>query len=745
MRAVRLAIIGGGPSCTYVMERLAATVSALPPLTGLDVHVFDLSGQFGAGQVHSPLQPRTSFLNRIVAQVAFAADETVDGADPLLDRSLRPTLYEWCASAFAETGLPEFDLDPEDWPKRYVHGLALRDLFERYLAILRGHPGVRVHLHAEEVVDLVDEDGRLRVLLADGTGSVVADEVLMITGHSWNRPERSPRSRRWAEFAARQQRAVFVPCAYPLEQYVTEEVAPAGGAIACAGMGLTAIDVVLHLTEGRGGTFTGGADGRLRYTPSGQEPSRIVLFGSAGLFTFARPYNAKEQNPAEFEHRGVFLTDAAVDRVRAAVGRPVPIGGAVRLQLDFERHIMPIVVLEMAQLYYRTLLGPEFGAFLEAEARPGYEDFLAHGGRGADADGAIAGLLAPVEAAVDRAERAVDGVLTGAWPLPSDEPWARPALARYLEVVHGPVAAAELTERVAAGQQIAARVAGLVSPTRHGSRFADNRFGWERLIRPLPATGYRDPAAYRAALLDFMDVDHRWAAQGNLLNPAKAAADGVWRDLRQVLARAVDFGGLTAASHRTFLDSYMRIHNRLCNGAALEVMEKIRALVELGLVDVSAGPGAFAAGDEATGSWRVTGPHTGADLLVDTLVDARVHPFDAESDVRPLYPNLLRRGLVRKWRNPGADGPGFEPGGLDLTERFHPVRADGRVDDRLTLLGPPSEGVMFFQLGALRPNQNHHVMQDVLCWVRDFWQKAAGGPPAAGLVTASTTGGDRCR
>ncbi|WP_420707676.1 hypothetical protein, partial [Streptomyces sp. NRRL F-3273] len=64
-----------------------------------------------------------------------------------------------------------------------------------------------------------------------------------------------------------------------------------------------------------------------------------------------------------------------------------------------------------------------------------------------------------------------------------------------------------------------------------------------------------------------MDRDHLWAVHGNLNNPHKAAADGVWRDLRRVISYAVDDGGLTPASHRVFLARYVRIHNRLANGA----------------------------------------------------------------------------------------------------------------------------------------------------------------------------------
>src|SRR5258708_34691091 len=104
MRPIRLAIIGAGPSCTYVLERLAATVNAVYNPFMLELDIFDKTGEFGAGQVHSTLQPSTSFLNRIAGQVAFGADESVVGAGPLLPKRLRPPLVGWGRTKFAETG-----------------------------------------------------------------------------------------------------------------------------------------------------------------------------------------------------------------------------------------------------------------------------------------------------------------------------------------------------------------------------------------------------------------------------------------------------------------------------------------------------------------------------------------------------------------------------------------------------------------------------------------------------------------
>lgn len=723
---VRLAIVGGGPTCTYAMERLAATADRLGAGTELEIHVFDRGGQFGAGQVHSVHQPATSFLNRIVGQVAFAADESVPAAGPLLDAELRPTLLDWCRQRYAETGDPVFRLSAEDWPKRYVHGLALQSQFERYVALLRARPGVAVFLHTDEVIDIIELEEGLRVVSAHGSApDLIADHVLMATGHPTNRPECLPSRAQWCSFA-QEHPAVFVPAAYPLEENLGEEIVSTGRTVGCVGMGLTAIDVILHLSEGRGGRFLREESGQLRYVPSGAEPQSIVASSTAGLFTFARPFNAKERDLAAFEHTGVFLTEEAIDRLRGSVGVPAQIGAARRRQLNFERHVFPLIVLEMAHLYYTTLLGPAFGAELAERIRPVYQDFLAAGS--GTAQQSVDLLLAPVETAADDAESIVDRALNGSICLgrPDLPMWSKAAVLRYATVVFGPEAASTLEPALDDPAELNRLSEQLISPWAHERGFRANRFSWDVMINPIPESACASPQEYRKAMIEFMRRDHLWAAQNNLENPAKAAADGVWRDLRDVLAHAADFGGLEPVSHRAFLDVYMRHHNRLANGAALEVMEKVLALIEYGLVDVSVGPGASVETDADKGTFVLSGPRTGAQRRVHVLVDARVHPFDPEADSAPIYPSLLRRGLVRKWRNAGSPGShGFEPGGLDLTADFHPVRGGGRVDERLTFLGPPSEGVMFFQLGALRPNQNHHVMLDILCWLDGFWAQVA--------------------
>ena len=140
---------------------------------------------------------------------------------------------------------------------------------------------------------------------------------------------------------------------------------PPGSVGRRSGLGLTAIDVLLYLSEGRGGAFvarrdTGQAE-RLNYVPSGLEPSRLIAFSPSGLFTMCRPQNAKGDDP-ELHHHGVFFTVDAVRVLRAVVGTPVTMpNGEVKRQLDCEAHLFPLIVLEMATCY-KTLLGESFAA-----------------------------------------------------------------------------------------------------------------------------------------------------------------------------------------------------------------------------------------------------------------------------------------------------------------------------------------------------------------------------------------------
>ncbi|MFI6651576.1 FAD/NAD(P)-binding protein [Streptomyces sp. NPDC050529] len=639
-RPYRLALVGGGPRATYALERLSATVGRLGPGKGLEVRLFDRTGEFGAGQA--------------------------------LD-------------AFADE--------------------------------LRRRPGAELHLHRAEIVNIEASDDVLTVVTSGG-GRHLADEVVLLTGRSHHAPQRTRAGRRLARTAARAG-ARHIPHPYPMDRELGPGHCGREAVVGCAGMGLTAIDTVLHLTEGRGGRFEAAPGGGLVYRPSGTEPAGIVAFSGSGLFPYARPDNHKASDGSG-DHRGTFLTREAVRHLRVNVGSPYPGGGDGRQpQLDFEMDVLPLIVLEMAHLHYLTLFGPGITTLLTRHVMPDYLTFLCGtlaSGAGRDC------LLAPLETAVGQVTEVLDSVVNGtrtvaeaqlsvSWPV-------RDVLLHWTRVVFGPSAELSTGRCVERAEPPKLALDGLTSPSALDTAVTGNRFGWDEAVGPVRSQPC--PEDFRRRTRAFMERDQRWAVQGNRLNPHKAASDGVWRDLRPVISYAVDDAGLTADSQRTFLNRYVRHHNRLANGAAPEIMAKVLALIVHGLLDVGAGPEARVRPDEPTGRVVVDGPHTGFVRPVDVLVDARTHAFDPRADALPLYRNLLASGTVRLWRNASADGEDFVPGGLDLTPDFHPVRADGSVEPRVTVLGAPSEGARSFLPSALRPDADHYVMRSTLTWLNGF-------------------------
>lgn len=731
---IRVAIVGGGPYCTYSLERLAATASELPEDLTLEVHVFERSGEFGSGIHHSSRQSPTSYLNRVAGQVGFGADESVAGAGPLLPKELRPSLHKWCQGRFAQTGDSSFNLSSGDWPKRYIHGQALSEQFHKYVKVLQSAERITVQLHATEVTDIIEVADGLKLVTHDKANrSLVVHYLLAVTGHPNSDPNLSLESRERLEFASLSG-AEYVHCPYPLESNLTIDNSGPGRTVGCIGMGLSAIDVALFLTVGRGGQLKRNSDGQLSYLPSGMEPDHIIFGSGSGTFTHAKPEAGRSR-----QRQPVFFTEEAIGKLRQSVGAEAPDNSFTQPQLDFELHVLPLIMLEMAVVYYGTLFGDDFTSDAVEKVFPHYQLFL--DGNPSEDGNRLEELMESIMS--DRIQT-LDSFITNRidYGMTGIPDWAANALDRFVTVAYGEPSFEAKRGRVgiAGDNPRTLNVSSLDAETTPWGFFplpSQNKFSWNTLVNPIGSAEGVSGSEYTEMVLRFMRRDHLWAIQDSGRNPAKAAIDGVWRDLRRVIRFAVEFGGLSAESHEVFVNVYLRHYNRLINGASVAVMEQILALIEHGVVDVSLGP--LAAIRTSRESFEMVGSTTEGSKLVDTLVDARLAHFNPDIDAAPLYRALIGRGIIKKWGNPSAKTPGkeFQPGGLDVTSDFHPIRLDGTVNHRLTFLGIPCEGAMFYKHGALKPDSNHQVIQDVIIWVSGLWKEIRGHSKAAESIAGA--------
>ncbi|UOX87479.1 FAD/NAD(P)-binding protein [Amycolatopsis sp. FBCC-B4732] len=328
-----LAVVGAGPRGVGVLERLGANAAELLGGRRLEVHLIDPFPP-GPGRVWRYDQSPLLRMNSMPEDVTMYTDESVKMSGPVRPG---PTLLDW-ARKVRDGGLdaevpPDVvaeltALDPFDFPTRRLQSAYLTWVYRH---VVEGLPdGVDVVEHAARAVGV---DG-YTVSLSDGT-AVRADAVVFTVGHLDAEPD--DRERELVSFAARHGLAYY-PAGYTADVDYSA-IAP-GETVLVRGFGLAFVDLMLLLTEGRGGRFEELACGGLRYHPSGAEP--VLHVGSRrGV-----PYHAKigyrpRGKPARLPR---FFDAYAIDALAGAPGA-----------LDFRTDVWPLIAKELAWGYYTEL------------------------------------------------------------------------------------------------------------------------------------------------------------------------------------------------------------------------------------------------------------------------------------------------------------------------------------------------------------------------------------------------------
>ncbi|MCU1519157.1 MAG: hypothetical protein JWQ75_3878 [Pseudarthrobacter sp.] len=342
--------IGGGPRTAGVLERMAANRPEL--FAGpFQVHVVE-PFEPGSGRIWRYDQHPGLMLNSAAADITMFTDSSVACEGPAADG---PGLDAWAAGVLdgSITDVPDFPLSLREqlrsltggtFPTRQLQSQYLEWFFRRAVAKLGGN--VTVHRTTAVAIEpasgqsgtasagTASDAGTHLVRLANG-GTLRADVVVSALGHTDSRPDAA--SVAWAGFAARHGGFHAAP------SYTTDvdysALAP-GQDVIVAGMGLAFVDLLVLMTEGRGGRFEETPDGGLRYLASGREP-RLLAGSRRGV-----PYHSKVSAQLRGEAPGElrFFTRGAVD---ALLER--------HAELDFRDHLWPLIAKEAGYGYYREL------------------------------------------------------------------------------------------------------------------------------------------------------------------------------------------------------------------------------------------------------------------------------------------------------------------------------------------------------------------------------------------------------
>jgi uncharacterized NAD(P)/FAD-binding protein YdhS len=296
------------------------------PEAHIDLHVVE-PGRPGGGIYSAPL-PDHMILNTPCGQHSLYPFPAEDGEERHglgFYEWLQAEGYHWegleCRTG--EPGPGATPITPHDFLPRRVMGEYLGWFYE----VLRTEAPANVEIthHQACAVDVQRlAGGAERVVLDDGA-VVVVDHVIMTTGHV-----------RGHHIKGRH--GPWVTEAYPVKAY-RDQVRP-GEKVAVEGMALTAADVITGLTIGLGGSYVDLGEGRLRYVPSGREPT-VYLFSRNGFPYCAKPFGAKD--PV-----GDYVPAiCTVDAIKRLKGEPGP-----KRRMDARAELLPLIFAEMELCYY---------------------------------------------------------------------------------------------------------------------------------------------------------------------------------------------------------------------------------------------------------------------------------------------------------------------------------------------------------------------------------------------------------
>ncbi|MFF8728382.1 FAD/NAD(P)-binding protein [Streptomyces sp. NPDC015171] len=309
----QLVIVGAGPRGTGVLERLAANAPGLYAGPGFDIHLVDPHPP-GGGRIWRQAQSPLLWMNSHAEDVTMFTDDTVAMAGPVREG---PTLHEWAG------------LDGHTFADRQLQGRYLRWVYERTLAELP--PDITVQHHPRRALRISGpREGRQQVWLEGSTRPLLADLVILAVGHL--DAELDSEQEELAAYA-RRHGLTHLPPDFTADSDLS--ALPPGEPVLVRGFGLAFVDLMVLLTEGRGGRYDGDT-----YVPSGREP--VLYVGSRrGV-----PYHSKIGYALTGDRPPLprFLGPAEVDEL---LSRPEG--------FDFRRDVWPLAEKELGFAHYHRL------------------------------------------------------------------------------------------------------------------------------------------------------------------------------------------------------------------------------------------------------------------------------------------------------------------------------------------------------------------------------------------------------
>jgi len=308
-----IGIVGGGPKGLYALEELFRNLKKGKTQGKFRVFWWNETHNFGSGPNYQPDQPDYLLINYCIGHVD-AWDRTQDNNKELL------SLVHW----LEKTKNNQVKVQPTDFASRALVGYYLQNVL---IEIIKSKPEtIELFLIPEKVCN-IQKLANAKLMVHTHNKEYVVDNLLLTTGHCY---QNTP----LVNFGDNHIPENYLPSAYPIQ--VLKKIPPKKN-VGIIGWGLTFIDVVLALTEGRGGTF----DDHGNYIANGIEPV-LLPFSRNQLPIMPRgPIYGKNTYQLYYLDENWFQLMKSISKER---------------KIDFRNDIFPWLEKELSFAYYSTFL-----------------------------------------------------------------------------------------------------------------------------------------------------------------------------------------------------------------------------------------------------------------------------------------------------------------------------------------------------------------------------------------------------
>jgi hypothetical protein len=216
-------------------------------------------------------------------------------------------------------------------------------------------------------------------------------------------------------------------------------------------------------------------------------------------------------------------------------------------------------------------------------------------------------------------------------------------------------------------------------------------FDFNSVVYPHLEDFCQNSNTYQARVLDLIKEDLVESYMGIHDSPLKSALEA-YRDFRDTLRHAFNWGGLYDSSHALFMRNEVGLINRLVIGPQKERHQEILALVEAGILKIPLGPSPKRSFNGCCWELSSTKLANFTTITADWIIEGFSHSPTLKKNNSRLLENLCKSGRFSSFKNHCPS--------VKITQDYQPIDTNENVQKHLWVLGPLLEGTTFY---------NHYV------------------------------------